>query len=74
LRIAGRANLQQGDRFAGGAESYARFGRLVAGTMAAVRGNVIGVSYRTAADLDQYHGKLKGSMYRCRRPFDALDA
>ena len=27
-----------------------------------VRGNVVGVSYRTAADLDQYHGKLKGAI------------
>ena len=27
-----------------------------------VRGNVVGVSYRTATDLDQYHGKLKGAI------------
>lgn len=31
-------------------------------TNGAVRGNVVGVSYRTAADLDQYHGKLKGAI------------
>jgi carboxypeptidase Q len=27
-----------------------------------IHGNVVGVSYRTAADLDQYHGKLKGAI------------
>jgi carboxypeptidase Q len=32
------------------------------GTSGTVRGNVVGVSYRTAADLDQYHGKLKGAI------------
>src|SRR5580704_14607456 len=31
-------------------------------TNGAVRGNVVGVSYRSAADLDQYHGKLKGAI------------
>ena len=31
-------------------------------TNGAVRGKVVGVSYRTAADLDQYHGKLKGAI------------
>src|SRR6202012_5170382 len=31
-------------------------------TNGAVRGNVVGVSYRAAADLDQYHGKLKGAI------------
>ena len=31
-------------------------------TNGAVRGNVVGVSYRTAADLEQYHGKLKGAI------------
>jgi carboxypeptidase Q len=31
-------------------------------TNGAIRGNVVGVSYRTAADLDQYHGKLKGAI------------
>jgi carboxypeptidase Q len=32
------------------------------GTNGMVRGNVVGVSYRTATDLDQYHGKLKGAI------------
>jgi carboxypeptidase Q len=32
------------------------------GTNGTVRGSVVGVSYRTAADLDQYHGKLKGAI------------
>ncbi len=31
-------------------------------TNGAVRGNVVGVSYNSAADLDQYHGKLKGAI------------
>src|SRR3984957_16526433 len=31
-------------------------------TNGAVRGNVVGVSYRTAADLDHYHGTLKGAI------------
>jgi carboxypeptidase Q len=31
-------------------------------TNGAVRGSVIGVSFRTAADLEQYHGKLKGAI------------
>ncbi|HEY2821691.1 MAG TPA: M20/M25/M40 family metallo-hydrolase [Candidatus Acidoferrum sp.] len=32
------------------------------GTNGTVRGNLIGVSFHTAADLDQYHGKLKGAI------------
>jgi len=31
-------------------------------TNGVVRGNVVGVSYHTAADLEQYHGKLKGAI------------
>jgi carboxypeptidase Q len=31
-------------------------------TNGAVRGNVVGVSYRTAADLEQYRGKLRGAI------------
>ena len=31
-------------------------------TNGVVRGSVVGVSYHTAADLEQYHGKLKGAI------------
>jgi carboxypeptidase Q len=37
-------------------------------TNGAVRGNVVGVSYRSAADLEQYHGKLKGAIVSMGAP------